>query len=221
MLLASLPAIGRVLTDQAPAINEARLAARLKDLAPEDAEELERIREVVSWTRLAPTEEAASFVARANVLLGTIRGEPVRAAVRDRLEIRTLLAALRRRHAGGEAPARGEPWGVGRYLETIRANWSAPDFGVGRQFPWVGPAKQKLEAGDRVGLERIALEAAWAAGERHLGLQSFDYEAVVYYVLRWALIDRWSRYDAEAATTRFAELLDEALAEFAALRNVA
>jgi hypothetical protein len=210
-----------VLTDQAPGISEPRLAERLKDLAPEDAAELERVREIVSWTRLSPREEAASFVARANALLDAIRGDPVRAAVRDRLEIRTLLAALRRRHAGGDAPVRGEAWGVGRYVETIRSHWSAADFGVKHLFPWIVSAKQKLEAGDRIGLERIVLESAWAAGERHLALHSFDYEAVVYYVLRWSLIDRWSRYDAEAATTRFAELLDEALAEFAALRSAA
>jgi hypothetical protein len=221
MLMASLPAIGRVLTDQAPPISEARLAERLKALLPEDREELERIREVVSWHRLDRHEETAAFVARANALLASIRGEPVRTAVRDRLEIRTLLAALRRRHAGAEAPARGEAWGVGRYLETIRAHWSAPDLGVGRLFPWVAAAKQKLDAGDRIGLERIVLEAAWAAGERHLALHAFDYEAVVYYVLRWSLVDRWSRYDAEAAAERFAELLEEALADFAELRNAA
>ena len=57
------------------------------------------------------------------------------------------------------------------------------------------------------------LEAAWAAGERHLALHDFDFEAVVYYVLRWSLVDRWSRYDAEAAAVRFAELLDAAIAE--------
>lgn len=220
-LLASLPAIGPVLTDQAPPITEARLAERLKGLEPDDRDELERIRAVVSWIRLDPREESAAFVARANALLESIRGEPVRAAVRDRLEIRTLLAALRRRHAGAEAPARGEAWGVGRYLETIRTRWSAPDFGVGRIFAWIVPAKQKLAAGDRIGLERIVLEAAWAAGERHLALHQFDYEAVVRYVLRWALVDRWSRYDAETAAARFAELLDEALADFAEIRNAA
>lgn len=221
MLMASLPALGPLLSEQAPTINEARLERRLKDLLPEDHEELERLRELVSWTRLDLGEDDATFLARARKVIDSIRSEPVRAVVRDRLEIRTLLAALRRRHGGGEAPAQGESWGYGRYVETIRSHWTAPDFGVGRIFSWVVAAKQKLEANDRPGLERIALEAAWAAGERHLGQHAFDFGAVVYYVLRWSLVDRWSRYDAEAAATRFAELLDEALSEFSGLRDAA
>lgn len=219
MLMASLPAIGALLTDRAPPISEARLAERLKALLPEDRDELERIRDVLSWHHLDAREETASFVARANALIASIRGESVRAMLRDRLEIRTLFAALRRRHAGGEAPQRAETWGVGRYMETIRANWSAPDFGLGNLFAWIVPAKQRLEANDHVGLERILLEVAWAAGERHLARHQFDYEAVVHYVARWVLVDRWARYEPVTAAERFTELLDDALSNFPELRD--
>lgn len=213
MLLASLPALGPLLSDRAPPISEARLERRLGELAPEDRAELERLRSLGSWMRLDLAEDEAAFLARARAVIDGVRSEPIRAVARDRLEIRTLLAALRRRHAGAEAPAVGTPWGYGRFVETIRTNWGAPDFGVGHAFPWILRAKERLESGDRASLERLVLEAAWAAGERHLALHTFDFEAVVHYVLRWSLEDRWSRYDAEAAALRFAELLDEALAD--------
>lgn len=212
LLMASLPALGPLLSDKAPPISEARLEQRLRELSPEDRAELERLRSLASWMRLDMDEDEAAFLARARSVIDGVRSPAIRATVRDRLEIRTLLAALRRRHAGEEAPAAGTPWGYGRFVETIRAHWGSPDFGVGRAFPWIIKAKERLESGDRKGLERLALEAAWAAGERHLALHTFDLEAVVYYVLRWSLEDRWSRYDAEVAAERFAELLDEALA---------
>jgi hypothetical protein len=147
-------------------------------------------------------------------VVSSLRGEDLRRAARDRLEIRTLIAALRRRHAGEDAPAEGVRWGYGRFVDVIRANWGAPDFGVGRAFPWVLAAKDKLEAGDTVGFERIALEAAWNSGTRcELG-HAFDYEAVIFYVLRWSLNERWARYDADAAGTRFAGLLDAAFENY-------
>ncbi|MGE5154640.1 MAG: hypothetical protein ACM3ST_11545 [Bdellovibrio bacteriovorus] len=213
MLMASLPALGPLLSERAPPISETRLERRLRELSPEDHAELERLRSLASWNRLDMAEEEAAFLARARSVIDGVRSPAIRALAQDRLEIRTLIAALRRRHAGEEAPAPGTPWGYGRFVETIRSNWGVPDFGVGRAFPWIAAAKEKLESGDRAGLERIVLEAAWAAGERRLALHDFDFEAVVLYVLRWSLVDRWSRYDAEAAAVRFAELLDQALAD--------
>jgi hypothetical protein len=32
------------------------------------------------------------------------------------------------------------------------------------------------------------------------------------YLVRWELLERWTRYDAEAAAARFSSLVDDALA---------
>ncbi len=214
MLVASLPAIGAFLCDKEPPINRTRLFDRLKMLAPEDRAELDALISVFSWAALDVTEDDAAFLERAGRVVSSLRGEDLRRAARDRLEIRTLIAALRRRHAGEDAPADDLRWGYGRFVDVIRANWGSPDFGVGRAFPWVLAAREKLEAGDTVGFERIALEAAWNSGTRcELG-HAFDYEAVIFYVLRWSLNERWSRYDADTAGTRFAGLLDAAFENY-------
>ena len=210
-LVASLPAPGTLLAAKAPPINRLQLEARLRWLAPADRADLDAARSLVAWTLLDTDDTDAAFVQRAERVLQTIRSETLRHAVRDRLEIRTLIAALRRRHAGEDAPPPGERWGFGRYVATIRANWTAPDFGVGQAFTWVRAAREKLEADDRMAFERIALEAAWASGARHLADHAFDLEAVAWYVLRWSLVDRWSVYDPDAAAVRFAELVDGAL----------
>jgi len=213
MLVASLPHVGTLLSNRAPPINQVRLEQRLKELDPEDRAELEALRSLLSWSRLEIGDEDAAFVARARQIIEAAHSETLRAAASERLEIRTLMAALRRRHCGEDAPAPGTVWGYGRYVDTIRANWAAPDFGVGRAFPWVLAAKEKLEAGDAQGLERITLQAAWDSGARHAAGHEFDFEAVAAYALRWSLVDRWSRYDAAAAATRFTELLEAAFAD--------
>ncbi len=210
MLVASLPAIG-LLSEKEPPINRPRLMERLALLSADDRAELDALVAILSWSQVDPAEEDAAFIARAERTVAGLRSPDLRAAVRDRLEIRTLLAALRRRAAGEEAPPAGSVWGFGRYLEQIRANWSAADFGVGRSFPWILAAKDKLESGDTAGLERIVLEAAWSAGTRHEQEHAFDLEAVVFYLLRWSLAERWARYDGGAAAARFTGLLEAAL----------
>ncbi len=212
MLMASLPAVGPLLTGKAPPINRVRLDERLKQLSAEDAAELDAMTAILSWSRLDIADEDAIFVARAEKLMESIHAPDLRDALRDRLELRTLVAALRRRHAGHEAPAEGEVWGFGRYTEQIRRNWALPDFGLARTFPWLNHARERLEAGDPAGLERIVLQAAWDSVSRYVPGHEFDKEAVAFYVARWSLADRWSTYDAEIAAIRFAELIDEAYA---------
>lgn len=211
MLMASLPAI-LLLSEKEPPIKRARLAERLKQLSAADMAENEAAQAVLSWDRIDTGNDDAAFVARARRVIAGIRSPELRGALHERMEIRTVVAALRRRHAGEEAPPPGETWGYGLHVERIRANWGLPDFGLARVFPWVLAARERLERGDSAGLERVVLEASWEAVARRMPGHEFDFEAVAFYLLRWTLADRWARYDADAAAARFAEMLDAAMA---------
>ncbi|MEL6769012.1 MAG: hypothetical protein AAFP17_17675 [Pseudomonadota bacterium] len=211
-LVASLPALGPVLEAKHAPINRARLQKRLRMLTPEHRSELMALANLLAWARLPLNGTDAALVLRARRLIPTISSPTLAALALDRLEMRTLVAALRRRQAGREAPAREEIWGYARNLSRITANWSDPDFGVARIHPWLPEARAALEKHDAQGLERVLLEAAWRHAVQHSVGHAFDYEAVALYVIRWNLLDRWTRYDAQAAATRFATLVDQALA---------
>lgn len=220
MLMASLPSI-RLLGEKALPINSARLAERIKLLEPQDRDELLAIASILSWNRIDTGDDDAAYVVRAERILASIRSATLREAALERLEIRTLIAALRRRHAGEDAPAAGLLWCIGRHVETIRRNWAQPDFGMARSFPWVTEAREKLDSGDSAGLERLILDVTWRAAGRHEFGHEFDFEAVVFYLMRWQLADRWARYDADAAAIRFAQLLDAALPPTASFEEAA
>ncbi|MCX5512970.1 hypothetical protein C3941_02205 [Kaistia algarum] len=220
MLMASLPSI-RLLGEKALPINPARLAERMKMLEPADRDELFAIASILSWNRIDTGDDDAAYVTRAERILAAIRSPTLREASLERLEIRTLIAALRRRHAGEEAPASTSAWGIGRHVDLIRRSWALPDLGMARFFPWVAQAREKLESGDSAGLERLILDVTWQAAGRHEFGHEFDFEAVVFYLMRWQLADRWARYDADAAAVRFAELLDAALPPTASLEEAA
>ena len=212
MLMASLPSI-RFLADKALPINQARLGERLKLLEPEDRDELLGIASIISWNRIDTGDDDAAFVARAERTIASIRDPALRDAVLERLEIRTVVAALRRRASGEDAPPASLAWGIGRPVDTIRRNWTAPDFGLARVYPWVGQAKEKLDQGDAASLERLILDVTWAATARREFGHDFDLEAVAFYLMRWQLADRWARYDADAAALRFRGLLSAALSD--------
>ena len=219
-LMASLPRIG-FLAERTIPISRERLQARLTDLEPEDAAELAALRALLDWESFDLAMDDARFLAEADRLIARLRHPAVRAAVLDRLEMRTIVAALRRRRAGLDAPAPGEPWGHGPAVPRIRADWTLPDFGLGRGRPWIAKARERLEAGDTPALERLLLETAWDLIRRREAGHEFDFAAVAFYLMRWSIADRWSRYDADAAAIRFAELLDAALAGAPGLEDAA
>ncbi len=210
-LMASLPALGPILAAKRAPINRIRLLARLQMLRPEHRAEIDAAANLLAWPDQAKLTSDADFVSKARKVIETLKSETLRQLVHHQLEQRTVLAALRRRHAGQAAPAASEIWGYGRYVDRIRANWREPGFGLAPSLKWVLPVKERLDKSDAPGLERILLEAAWRHADGLVGAHYFDFEAVALYVLRWDLLDCWTRYDAEAAAARFGTLIADAL----------
>lgn len=211
-LMASLPALGPILAAKHPPINRERLHARLALLRPEHRDEVRAATQLLAWSGIDLGHGDAALVRDARRLVRQLSEPTLVTALRDRMEMRTLVAALRRRQAGQGAPPPGALWGYGRYVTRIRENWSQPDFAVSAAFPWVLRAREKLEKEDAAGLERILLEEVWRHAAWLAAGHDFDHVAVALYLVRWQLLDRWTRYDAEAAAARFGALVDQALA---------
>ncbi len=210
-LLASLPAHGPLFGAKQTPVSRLRLNQRLDWLEPEDAEDLARFAAVVDWQRQRFGVDDEDAVREAEGTIAEIGNHFTRAHATWRLELRTVLAALRRRRAGQPAPSARRGWGFGRWVPTIARNWGEPHFRLERVYPWLPEAKQYLDDDDPLGLERLVLGTVWTqlgrVGEGH----EFDFEAVVVYVARWDLVARWTRYDADAALVRFDDLLESAL----------
>ena len=212
MLMASLPALGPMLAAKHAPINWVRLQERLRLLRPDHRGQLSDISHLLVWSRLPLTRTDGALVQQARELIAHLTSPTLVGLVHERLEIRTLVVALRRRHAGHEAPIDEVDWGYGRFVQRIVLSWQEPDFGLRRRFPWLDAARECLEKEQPQGLERILLEVAWRSADRFSIGHIFDFEAVVLYVLRWHLLSRWTKYDSEAAAARCSELVADALA---------
>lgn len=220
MLLSSLPYHGPLFGAKQTPLSRIRLNQRLALLDPLEAAWLSDARRLLEWAQQEPDQTDAQAVARAQRLSDAIASPFIRDLVAWRLELRTLVAALRRRHRGEPAP-RGRHWGFGRWLGWIARHWAEPDFALSGAFPWLEEANRLLDRGASVELERLLLDAVWSHLERVSDGHYLDFEAVVIYVLRWDMIARWTTYDGEEAVRRFDALVERALSDAAGLAPAA
>ncbi|MEM0947987.1 MAG: DUF2764 family protein [Pseudomonadota bacterium] len=212
-----MPSSERLFVAKKPPLSRLRLDKRLTALNVRDAEWLARIEGLLSWSSYDRTSELSTLVGRADALLTDLPHPTLRAIVTERMELRTAVAALRIRHRGGSVPT--EPWGYGKIAQRIAKNWADPVFGLGASLPWLQEAGDLLKKGDPLSLQRHLLDTTFRQLKRHGAGHYFDFEAVVIYVLKWNIFDRWAKADATAAAQRFSELSEEALRNFPHLQS--
>lgn len=198
-------------------ISRLQLDRRLSLLAPEDAVQLAVVEDLLQWDRLAPDCSDVRVLERAQMAMARLSDSGLRRVVRDRLEIRTAVAALRRRVAGDKAPSRSEPWGFGRWVDHIRRHWQDPNLGLEVLMPWVPQAHALMSEGEYLALERLLLDEVWRQLARASQGHYFDLTAVVIYVLRGTIVARWMAYAGASALTRFDRMVADGLDGYQAL----
>ncbi|QPK63549.1 DUF2764 family protein [Methylomonas sp. LL1] len=143
-----------------------------------------------------------------NALQG-IRQPVLREFVEYRLNLQTLLAALRIRQAGGEPQRYPGGWGIGRWVKHIEMHWDAADFRLGALYPWISEAGNHLAAADAIALDRLLMDTLWRKLSRLGDLNPFGFEAITAFVFKWDIAQAWLLRDAGVAKQRFQILIDE------------
>jgi len=211
MLISSLPYHGSLFGAKRAPLSRIRLRQRQHLLDETDLACLRVVANLLEWSRHGMERRDEDIVARAKAELPNLQNAFARDLIVWQLELRTVVAALRRRHRGQTAPPGYDRWGYGRWLAHIRRYWSEPQFRLERVYPWLADANTRLEAGDTLGLERLLLNAVWEHLDGLADGHHFDFEAVLIYSLRWDLVARWTAYRSDEAAVRFEEMVAEGL----------
>lgn len=213
-LVTSLPHLGKLFTRKEVPISGYRLKQRLSMLEPAHRDVLKEIVEITAWAGVAKYSNDKDVIRRANQVLADLKDYPdLQHLVGARMETRTLIAALRRRRGGQETAGDIQNWGFGRWCGQIQANWSDPAFGLGHFMPWIADAHRLMQTADEIAMERLALTQVFQQLDHYNALHEFDFEAVAIYVLRWVIVERWSRYNADDAAERLERLVASALGQ--------
>lgn len=211
MLIASLPAhqLDLFIGEQMP-ISRIQLNKRLVLLEEQDKVDLAHVEHLQKWSQHTNVLDS-EFIQKTEKTLALIENDFVKQSLLWRLELRTIMSALRKRQQGQSCPEDKNSLGFGKWPYFINKNWQQPDFGIGKQLPWVIEVDRFMRQGDTLGLENFLLKLIWnhyaTLGNPHY----FNFEAVVIYVLRWDVIRRRASYDKDKAQLRFDELVQSGL----------
>jgi hypothetical protein len=211
MLISSLPYHGSLFGARRAPLSRIRLRQRQRLLDEKDSACLRVVANLLEWSRQGMGRSDEDIIALAKAELPKLENEFARDLVVWRLELRSVVAALRRRHRGQAAPPEHDGWGYGRWLVRIQRHWSEPQFRLERVYPWLAEARSLLEAGETLGLERLLLNVVWEHLDSLEDSHFFDFEAVLIYSMRWDLVARWTVYSGGEAAVRFEEMVQEGM----------
>jgi len=215
MLMASLPPHPMSLWNfKNKPVTRLHFERQLKLLTEQDTQQLAAIESVLHWHKMQEANSDAEISVEAERVIQSINNPTLQKAIIWRLELRTVITAIRRRKLGLNPPAKNEPWGYGQVVPFIRNNWHVDDFSLSRRFPWLMQAKTLFETDQSLELEKLLLNLSWqyyeSIGQGHY----FDFEAVVIYALRWDIVSRWTKCDEQAAMKHFEEIVTLGLDDF-------
>ncbi|WP_210396487.1 DUF2764 family protein [Motiliproteus sediminis] len=211
-LVASLPHLPHLFSAKRLPCSRIQLDRRLSMLEADDREQLELMESLLWWDRQSVVPEPDELICgdkRAQV--EQLRNPLLKGFTLWRLELRTLIAALRRRRLGLAPPDSSTRWGVGRWTEQIIANWQSPAFGLEFCFPFAQELHELLAKDQSLEAEKLLMGELWTRLTRLQDDHYFDFEAVALYVMRWHLVERWTHHERDAAIERFDHLVDQAL----------
>ncbi len=211
-LIASLPALPAHFDVERPPISELRLTERLRMLDLDDAAVVQQWLQFVHWDRQVLDRTDDDVARTYQRLVSEISNPTLLEMIQRRMDTRTVIAALRRRRAGLSPPT-----GVGQWVEKIRNHYQHPEFQLQSRYPWIGRFDQLLTTGQALEAQRLIFEFNNRELDELPPHDMFSFEAVLVYLARWEIIDRWTSLDAEAGQVRFETMIEETLGEHAQL----
>ena len=206
-LVASLPATRDFRRTRLLPLSRRRLEERLALLHPDDLAELMRAERLVSWRRQPVSRTTEQIAAMYDEVMGTTRNRELGNIVDFRMNMRTVMVALRLKRQGKGAPS--GRWGTGPYTRMIESRWADPEFGLVAVFPWIPEARTFLDQGDAMELESLLMGQSWKKLSQVADGHPFGFEGVFAFAYKWDILHRWLSYDAEKARQRFEELILE------------
>jgi len=216
MLVSSLPQLPARFDSGRLPISWPALRNRLRMLDPRDGEVTRQVGLYFLWDRQPLDRTDDEVIDRYHQLMRESTNHLVRHLVRSRTEMRLIISCVRHRAAGGQPPKwidriadRDSP------LAHMRKHWMEPNFHLGVHHRWAEAFRKHWDAGDMREAQRVVFDERWKDWTRIAEKQTFSFEAIITYLVRWEIVDRWTSQNADAGKARFKQLIEETLGEYA------
>ncbi|WP_182866829.1 DUF2764 family protein [Stieleria mannarensis] len=206
-LIASLPPLPRDFDDGPIPITAATLWHRLSMLGQRDREIIQQVSDFFRWDRQPRDRSDAEIRDTHRRLVSEIRHPLVARLVNHRIEMRTVVAALRCQRDGLPQPEFPElPLSV-----WIRRHWDEPCFRLNHRFDWLSRFCQALDDDQPKRAQWHLFTELWNLWCRLDDHYNFTFESVVLYLARWEILHRWASQDEQRGRQRFNDLVEDIL----------
>lgn len=193
MVVSSLPRMGVHFKVQEPPISRLQLEKRLRLLPLDKMTLLLEIEQLVwrSWFQNNRTFEETK---KEWMALSTLDSPFIINLIHWYLDLRSIFVAIRMRNQKPTPPGMPQDYWITRWSRKLLQNWNEPDFGLGTVYPWLPKVAADLAKNDTIAVEEFLLFHIW----NYLSVietgHYFDFESLVIYLLRWNIVDYWSKF---------------------------
>jgi hypothetical protein len=210
-LIGSLPALPRHFeqAERVP-ISTLKLSERLKMLEPEDAKVVEELSDFLAWERQSLERTDQDVLRRYDQFKETLQNGFAWELIQHVIAVRSIIAGLRCRRLQLDPPV-----GHTSIQAQIARNWVHPDFRLGMRFPWIDEVEAMLRGDTPFDVEYKKLEIGWQYAKRLSERFHFTFEAVLLYLIRLDIVDRWTRRNADTGQEKFEQLVTNAMGQYA------
>ena len=212
-LIASLPPLKKFDQAERLPINMERLRERLTILGQEDAKLVDSVASFIIWHRQPMERSDKEMFVVYKQLIESIDNPMIKEMINLRIDIRTIVVALRRRYRGLPAPKSGELWGMGRWVQHIEKYWDEQNLRLAAVYPWIPQVREYLENGNALELERLQMNQVWEGVDRLEDQNYFGIDVIFSYLFKWDMMQRWLANDVESAKILFDELVAEVISD--------
>jgi len=207
-LLCSLPGFDAIFAHKIPPLSRLRLDQRLLLLTEEDRHQLDLVEQVVNWSRWPSGTDNSFAFKHIQSLLDQMTDQRCKQLTLEILDLYAVHNALYMRGDDEEsAHPPSTPWCISRFRSRLEQHWQDEDLGLSHYFSWIPEAAEALRNKQVLIVQKTFIKSIWQHLQRQQPEDEFSFYAVVVYVLKWTLADRWSRTDADKARDRFQQLL--------------
>lgn len=125
--------------------------------------------------------------------------------------ILNILTALIARRQGW--PVADYVQGRGPVADALRRQAAQPDFGLGAELDYMPALMRAADNADPVEKERSIDTLRWAWLEERTFFNPFDITALMAYLARTEILERWAMLDPEQGRHRFTQIIDNLRSE--------
>lgn len=212
-LITSLPHHGDLFSSKETSISKIRLDIFLKLLSKEDMKTLLEFEDIINAHHKYNDISDQLFFDKINDFFSKTTNNFIKEILVKRIEITIIIGLLRKKILKKEIQfAKSELFFP--FMSYLKSHSELPDFGLSGKYKWIIQLNNLIEENNSVAAERILLAYSWEYLSRISYQYEFSFEAIILYVTRWNIVNRWTIYDSEEAKARLNSITNKVLEEY-------